>query len=263
MSTPPSHRTSHVLPGTPTSQSICSLECKACRSSSCSYHALVEPVLTGGHVPLAERCFRQSIAKYRYVSDILKLSASRTSQDRTVNPSARAATGDPLSPRVQCPDSGCKTATREVCGTASLSSSSRLPPSSLERFVMPVTLPPGRARLSTRPASTGSTPAPIITMGIVLVAFLAARIHGPPPATTIISTLRRTNSAASSGRPIALSLRISVLDGNVLSLYVPKLAQSLPNCLGRADSRAGSAADRYPIRGTFFGCCASALAPHT
>jgi len=38
--------------------------------------------------------------------------------------------------------------------TAFLSSSSRLPPSSLERLVMPVTLTPGRARLSTSPAST-------------------------------------------------------------------------------------------------------------
>src|SRR5262245_31419417 len=40
---------------------------------------------------------------------------------------------------------------------------------------MPVTLPPGRARLSTRPASTGLSPAPSKTMGIVLVALIAAR----------------------------------------------------------------------------------------
>ena len=31
----------------------------------------------------------------------------------------------------------------------------------------------------------------------------------------------------------------------------------------RVDSVAGSADDRYPIRGTFFGCCASVLAPYT
>ena len=62
-----------------------------------------------------------------------------------------------------------------------------------------MTLPPGRARLSTRPASTGSIPPPVITMGIVLVAFLAAWIVVTPPATTMISTLRRTSSAASSG----------------------------------------------------------------
>ena len=40
-------------------------------------------------------------------------------------------------------------------------------------------VPPGRARLLTWPALTGSVPWPIITMGIVLVAFLAARIHVP------------------------------------------------------------------------------------
>ena len=41
---------------------------------------------------------------------------------------------------------------------------------------------------------------PDITMGIVLVAFLAARIILSPPAAKMISTLRRTSSAASSGR---------------------------------------------------------------
>jgi len=39
---------------------------------------------------------------------------------------------------------------------------------------MPVTLPPGRARLSSKPISTGSARPPIITIGIVVVAFLAA-----------------------------------------------------------------------------------------
>jgi hypothetical protein len=34
------------------------------------------------------------------------------------------------------------------------------------------------------------------------------------------------------GSPIALSLRISVLDGDVLSFYVAKLAQRQPNSLG-------------------------------
>ena len=69
------------------------------------------------------------------------------------------------------------TATRASLGTASLSSSSRLPLSSLERSVRPVTFPPGRARLSTRPASTGSNTEFTMTIGIVLVASLAARIH--------------------------------------------------------------------------------------
>ena len=61
-----------------------------------------------------------------------------------------------------------------------------------------MTLPPGRARLATKPAPTGS-PAFAITMGMVVVALLAANA-GAVPATTIRSTLRRTKSAASSGR---------------------------------------------------------------
>ena len=47
----------------------------------------------------------------------------------------------------------------------------------------------------------------------------------------------------------------SQLDDDVLSLDVSRLAQSHPNGLG-ADLPAASNADRYPIRGTFFGCCA-------
>jgi hypothetical protein len=55
------------------------------------------------------------------------------------------------------------------------------------------------------------------------------------------------------------SLRISVLNGDVLSFYVAKLAQSCRIPSARAESVAASVFDRYPIRGTFFGCCASAV----
>ena len=81
-----------------------------------------------------------------------------------------------------------------------------------------------------------------MTIGIVLVAFLAALI-GRPPVTKMISTLRRTSSAASSGIDRA-SLRISILDGDVLSFYVTKLAQSQPNCLGTGGLSSWSLADR-------------------
>ena len=66
-----------------------------------------------------------------------------------------------------------------------------------------MTLPPGRARLATRPAPTGS-PAFVITMGMVVVALFAANAGGVP-VTTIRSTLRRTKSAASSGRRSAFA----------------------------------------------------------
>ena len=74
------------------------------------------------------------------------------------------------------------------------------------------------------------------------------------------STLSRTSSAASSGGD-RISLCISILDDDILALDVPKLAQSLGGILrrGRSASRTASQA-RYPIRGTFFGCCASSMA---
>ena len=76
-------------------------------------------------------------------------------------------------------------------------------------------------------------------MGMVVVAFLAANAGGVPEA-TIRSTLRRTKSAASSGRRSFL-LGKSVLDGDILSLDPAKLAQLLPERL-HEDRATGSSA---------------------
>src|SRR5262249_15657783 len=43
--------------------------------------------------------------------------------------------------------------------------------------------------------------------------------------------------------PIALSLRMPVLDGDVLSFYITKLASGLPNCLGT-----GGVSSRIEVR---------------
>ena len=48
-------------------------------------------------------------------------------------------------------------------------------------MITPVTLPPGRFRLATRPSLTGSPPI-VKTIGIVVVAALAASAAGVPPA---------------------------------------------------------------------------------
>src|SRR5204863_3122292 len=61
----------------------------------------------------------------------------------------------------------------------------------------PVMLPPGRARLATSPVPTGSAAFPM-TIGITLVALLAAWSAGAPTATKI-STARRTSSVARLG----------------------------------------------------------------
>ena len=58
--------------------------------------------------------------------------------------------------------------------------------------------PPGLATLDTSPVSTGF-PATAITIGIVVVACLAAKAAGVPWV-TMTATLRRTRSAASAGR---------------------------------------------------------------
>src|SRR5260370_7620968 len=68
-------------------------------------------------------------------------------------------------------------ATREMVGIASLRICNRLAPTSGPRMVLPVIFPPGRARLGTRPARTGS-PIDIMTLGIVMVACLAAKLAG-------------------------------------------------------------------------------------
>ena len=83
-------------------------------------------------------------------------------------------------------------------GASSFNRSSRLAASTLARKVTPVTLPPGRLRLATRPIATGSLP-PVKTIGIVAVADLAASAAAVPPVATITATLRRTSSAASTG----------------------------------------------------------------
>src|ERR1043166_4295930 len=70
-------------------------------------------------------------------------------------------------------------ATRDTCGSRSLSSSSRLPSRSAFCAAKPVMLPPGRARLETMPTLSGSPMVPITT-GIELVACLAAIAAGGP-----------------------------------------------------------------------------------
>ena len=83
-----------------------------------------------------------------------------------------------------------------------------------------------------RPALTGSGPAPTITIGIVLVAFLVARIQRVPSCYHDDINLETHKLGRKLRKPIALSLRIPVLDGDVLTFYVATLAQSQPNCLG-------------------------------
>jgi len=77
-------------------------------------------------------------------------------------------------------------------------SDSRLGFSWLPMVLKPVTLLPGRPKLATRPASTGSGPTPVKTIGIVEVALFAACAEATPPVVAITSTFWPTRSAASA-----------------------------------------------------------------
>ena len=89
-------------------------------------------------------------------------------------------------------------AIRVAPGRTSCSSSSRLATSSTPIKVAPVTFPPGRPRLDTKPALTGSE-AVVNTIGIVFVAAIAARIATSLAPAQMTATLRLTRSAAMAG----------------------------------------------------------------
>jgi len=101
-----------------------------------------------------------------------------------------------------------------------------------------VTLPPGRARLATRPVPTGSDAA-AKTIGMTDVACFAA-ITTTVADVTMTSTLSRTNSAA-------------------ISAARSRLPSAQPT---RWLSAAGVAPPKYPMVGSFAGCCARAASGH-
>jgi hypothetical protein len=123
---------------------------------------------------------------------------SRTSRTCSWSPNAWAASSTARTARPPPPMGSQRTATRERCGMASRSSSSRLVLSSVSGNACPVIFPPGRAQLATAPIVTGSCMA-ATTMGRVVVACWAARTAGGP-AVTRISTGSPTNSAARAGK---------------------------------------------------------------
>jgi hypothetical protein len=87
-------------------------------------------------------------------------------------------------------------AKRRRPGVTSRKSSIRLPARSGAWPDSPVMLPPGRAKLSTKPVPSGSFAAPN-TIGMTDVTCFAARAASFPPV-TMTSTLSRTKSAAIS-----------------------------------------------------------------
>ena len=117
-------------------------------------------------------------------------------------------------------------------------------------------LPPGRAKLATRPSPTGSVPA-MKTIGIVEVRY--RRERGEPPLATIRSTLRLDQVGGQSGQPIIGTFGPAEFDRHVLALDEAGVAQSLvnwPHGPGRPQVRGRRERLRSePITGSGF-CCA-------
>ena len=120
----------------------------------------------------------------------------RTSRDRSSSLKARAAASYSLKATAgPGPSASQRIPTRDSLGSSTFSNSTRFALKSRARWASPVIFPPGCAKLSTYPAATGSTELSI-TIGIVLVASLAARIT-TLLAATITSTFCCTTRAQS------------------------------------------------------------------
>jgi hypothetical protein len=120
---------------------------------------------------------------------------------------AMSSRGFPLLLALEVPEPGrsathrCKSAGADPADEhreLALGCTARFATSSPLSRLIPVRLPPGRARLATRPSLTGFSAAKN-TMGMPVVAALAADAEIAPVA-TITATRRRTRSAVSAGR---------------------------------------------------------------
>ena len=151
-----------------------------------------------------------------------------------------------------------RTATRLIRGNASLSN--RVASRDLRtEHAEPVTFPPGRARLVTRPEATGS-PLDAMTIGMVVVACLAACVPGVPWV-TMTSTFKPHQLGRELVQPLVLSLGPAELDGNVLALHVAEIAQALPQRLDILLELDADGACSNPMRATFAGFAAHVCCP--
>ena len=151
-------------------------------------------------------------------------------------------------------------ATRRRPGTTSRKSSSRLPARSVSWCDRPVTLPPGRARVATKPVPTGS-PAVAKMIGMADVACFAAKAAGVPDV-TMTSTLSRTNSAAISAnrskRPSAQRYSIAM----VRPSFHPSSCNRCTKAATHSLPPESVVWPRNPMVGGFPACCARAASGH-
>ena len=144
-----------------------------------------------------------------------KSSALSASSARTSTRKARPAASAPLN-RFGGVDGSQTAAIRESFETNSPSSWIHLPLSSGKSRNTPVTFRPGRARLVTKPAATGSDSKSTATIGMDFVAPAAARTAAGPIA-TMPSIPSRTSSAAKPAMSSVLPARTR----NSITRFVP------------------------------------------
>src|SRR5262245_45816937 len=134
-----------------------------------------------------------------------------------------------------------KTPTRVAPGTIWRSSPSRFATSSAKKKLMPVALPPGLARLATKPSFTGSSATPK-TIGIVEVAALG-RARGQGVGARGNHTHLLADQIGHELRiPILAAFRPAVCNRHVVALDITRFIESLPKgghmgagCSGRPD----------------------------
>ena len=136
---------------------------------------------------------------------------------------------------------------REALGASSRSICKRFPMACGVWALVPVTFPPGRARLATNPVRTGSGAA-AKTIGIVRVAPTTAWVYNGPGRHNHVH--RQSHQLSDHGWNLLRRLRQAYLDRDVLALRVPQLAQAYAECL-RAQGCRRSAWRQVPDRGTF------------
>src|SRR5207248_2870851 len=103
--------------------------------------------------------------------------------------------------------------------------------SEAKKFI-PVALPPGRAKLATRPNLTGSSETPK-TIGIVVVAAFASGAATVKAGVAITATRRRTRSAMSDGKRVVLAHHVLALDVAGLAEGLTERSAKAPGFLRR------------------------------
>jgi len=151
------------------------------------------------------------------------------------------------------------TATRVTRGAISLSSSSHFPLRPYSNGVKPVALPPGRARLSTKPAPTGSATF-ANTIGTVRVARCRAWTLGVAAAKMTSGASASSSSAYPLNRPASPAAQRWWSIRRLRPSDQPNRCSACTNAAMRA-SPSGSPTARFmstPTRRTRSGCCARA-----